>query len=165
MLHQVPGLNETTAPAPANPSSNVTILGFTWSPTRAIFPTFHNGSSALLSVRSAFHLSITNSTPLSGMMCFMPQVYAFDTFGAKHQNKTYNSRSCRFSFNISVTPAAEPPTQNSQLYNSGAPPCSQRAACTAADHPCCCGSPRSDMPHDIAEAVDIRNLNPALMFA
>ena len=53
-LYQVPGLNETTAPAPANPSSNITILGFTWSPTRAVFPTFQNGSSALLSVRSVF---------------------------------------------------------------------------------------------------------------
>ena len=57
---------------------------------------------------------------LPGMTCSMRQVYAFDTFGAMRQNKTYYARSCRFSFNISVTPAAEPPTDTSQLYNSGA---------------------------------------------
>ena len=55
------------------------------------------------------------------MTCLMRQVYAFDTLGAMHQNKTYYARSCRFSFNISVIFAAEPPTQTDQLYNSGAP--------------------------------------------
>ena len=55
------------------------------------------------------------------MTCLMRQVHAFDTSGAVHNNMTYYARSCRFSFIISVTPAAEPPTQTSQLYNSGAP--------------------------------------------
>ena len=102
-LCQVPGLNKIKAPAPAKPSPNATMLGLTWSPTRAVFPTLQNDSLALLSMRSAFCMLRMSVVHTVWHNTLTRQVFAFDTSCALRQNKTCYARSGRFSFNITVT--------------------------------------------------------------